>query len=216
MAPRILYLVDTSTVKRLVSLRHTANCPPISFAAPGAKMNAVTDHPNNAQYQSLSKLSGVTAILARLRSKDPLASESSDPGLLLLVNEEIKRLTSQAWVRSLGGQLKGTELVNEVWVKLLGEKNHSQPWASRDHFFNTVALAMQQVIVDHIRRNNAQKRTSNRQRAAIDPAEIPCKTSPKCIILVADALEQLESHNPNAACVVRLKYFGGYNQQEIM
>lgn len=75
---------------------------------------------------------------------------------------------------------------------------------------------MQQVIVDHIRRSKAQKRISDRQRATIDPEDIPSEISPECIAMVADALEELESHDLQAARVVRLKYFGGYTQKEIM
>ncbi len=179
-------------------------------------MSAVIDNRPKVASQKLPLESGVTALLARLRNAIHDTTLSDDPRLMLLVNEEIKRLTNQAWICSIGGKLEKSELVNEVWLKLLAESHHSEPWASREHFFNTVALTMQQVIVDHIRRSKAQKRISDRQRATIDPEEIPSEISPECIAMVADALEELESHDPQAARVVRLKYFGGYTQKEIM
>lgn len=190
--------------------------PDASFLAPGTKMSLAKNHPTNAPSKPLAHESGVTALLARLRNGNRNASLPPDPRLLELVNVEIKRLTNQAWVRSLGGKLEKSDLVNDVWLKLLAESHHSQPWASREHFFNTVALTMQQVIVDHIRRNKAQKRTPDGQRVPIDSSDIPSKPTSEDILLVADALQQLEIYDPHAACVVRLKYFGGYNQQEIV
>ncbi len=179
-------------------------------------MDAVAYDVPDVRMSRLSHLSGVTAILTQLRSSDLATKVAPDPHLMQLVNEEIKRLANQARFRSLGGKLDSSDLVNEVWLKLLGGRAHSQPWASREHFFNTVAVTMQEVIVDHIRRANAKKRISDRKRAIMDPNEIPSNSTCDSVILVADALDQLQLLAPDAALVVRLKYFGGYTQQEIM
>ncbi len=179
-------------------------------------MDSVTTTTSAYHHPQLARESGVTAILTRLRSSHHEPTTELDPRLMQLVNDEIKRLANQAWVRSLGNKLENSDLVNEVWLKLLGARSHSQQWASREHFFNTVALTIQEVVVDHIRRVNAKKRGSDRKRATVEPNEIPNKSTRETVVLVADALDQLQSLAPDAAHVVRLKYFGGYTQQEIM
>lgn len=109
--------------------------------------------------------------------------------------------------------LQPTALVNEVFLKLVGDQPLT--WESRAHFFGTAARAMRQVLVDHARAKAAAKRGGDWARVSLseslgfpDDREIE-------VIELHEALESLANEDPRAAQVVELWFFGGLEQKEI-
>lgn len=149
----------------------------------------------------------VTQLLARWGD-----SEAAREQLLGLVYAELRRLAAS--VMSGGAStptLQPTAVVHEAMIKLLGS---SPSFDNRRHFFATAASAMRQVLVDHFRRKQADKRGGGAIHISLDLADsMPVKEADDLIAL-DEALSQLERLDPQAARIVELRYFAGLSLEE--
>lgn len=153
----------------------------------------------------------VTRLLERLEEGD---RQAVDP-LFRLVYDDLRRLARAAMARENPGHtLQATALVNEAWLKLAGGR---PPAASgREHFLAIAARAMRQVLVDHARRRNAERRGGDRVRVTLAAAEGPGDAHDLDDLLALDrALDQLDAEEPRLRQVVEYRYFAGLNDSEI-
>jgi RNA polymerase sigma factor (TIGR02999 family) len=129
--------------------------------------------------------------------------------LLPLVYEELRRLAAQKLALEKPGQtLDATALVHEAYLRLRG--SHDEPrWDSRGHFFSAAAEAMRRILVDSARRKLRLKRGGDRQQAKIDVAELAVSAPPDELLAIDEALARLAQEDPQAAELVRLRYFAG-------
>lgn len=158
---------------------------------------------------------GVTQLMIKIRNGDNPTCDSQDHQLLQLVQQEVRDIANQAWLRRMGGGLQGSDLVSEVWLKILKGGASKTPWESREHFFNTVAITMQRAILDELEKLDTLKRGRGFERVYIDIQNIPCNCCPSDIAAISEAIENLEAHDPQAAMVVRMKFFLGYELSKI-
>src|SRR5262249_11806611 len=69
--------------------------------------------------------------------------------LMPLVHDELHRLARGYLARERPGHtLQPTALVNEAYLKLVGER--SMKWQSRAHFVGVTAQLMRFILVDHV------------------------------------------------------------------
>ena len=110
------------------------------------------------------------------------------------------------------GSLNTTGLVHEAYVKLAGANLSA---ASKAHFFHIAALAMRQILVDHARYRQSQRR-DHRMAATLDP-ELPGADEAQLIdVLALDAaLARLREDGERLAQVVELHFFAGLSFAEI-
>lgn len=163
----------------------------------------------------LESITCVTDFLDKVCLQGGAAESYTEAPLMDLVYCEMRRIATQSWVRSLGGDLSSTELISEVWVRILNGQKSGDRWKSREHFFNTVARKMQQVIIDRLRELNSQKRGGAFRQIAHDIQNLPNGDSSDIVIKVAETLDELENKYPITAQIVRLKFFSGYTHDEI-
>jgi RNA polymerase sigma factor (TIGR02999 family) len=155
-------------------------------------------------------MSDVTRLLAAATSGDPRAAA----GLLPLVYEELRKLAAARLAEEKPGQtLQATALVHEAYVRLVGGER-PQGWNGRGHFFAAAAEAMRRILVDAARRKQADKHGGDRVR--VDLPEDVADDAGRSDDLVAldEALTRLEGHDPDAARLVKLRYFAGLSHQE--
>jgi len=134
--------------------------------------------------------------------------------LFALVHEELRALARGQMAHERAGHtLQATALVNEAWLKLAGDERHS--FATRRHFFGAAARAMQRVLTDHARRTLAAKRGAGREPLTLTGADLAASTDPQHALELADALEALESEDPRAAEVARLRLYAGIEVAEV-
>jgi RNA polymerase sigma factor (TIGR02999 family) len=155
-------------------------------------------------------MSDVTRILSAIQQGDPHAAEE----LLPLVYEELRRLAAQRLAHEKPGQtLEATALVHEAYLRLM-DGDQTRPWNSRGHFFAAAAEAMRRILVENARRKQAEKHGGGRQRVDL-PADLAGPESRADDLLALDeALSRLEQHDPDAARLVKLRYFAGLTHQE--
>jgi RNA polymerase sigma factor (TIGR02999 family) len=155
-------------------------------------------------------VSDVTRILSAIQQGDPSASGE----LLPLVYDELRKLAAQKLAQETPGQtLEATALVHEAYLRLVGGEQ-AQHWNSKGHFFAAAAEAMRRILIESARRKQADKHGGDRQRIEL-PQELPAPEVPSDDLLALDdALTQLEQHAPDAARLVKLRYFAGLSHQD--
>jgi RNA polymerase sigma factor (TIGR02999 family) len=153
-------------------------------------------------------MSEVTHILDAIEQGDPHAAEQ----LLPLVYDELRRLAAQKLAQEKPGQtLQATALVHEAYLRLVaGERRGSSPpWNSRGHFFAAAAEAMRRILVEQARRKRGPRRGGGRQRVDLDEALSLAEPGSPDLLDLDQALTGLEAHDPQAAQLVKLRYFAG-------
>ena len=146
---------------------------------------------------------------------DPIQPESSSScELLAKVYEELRQLAGAYIARQAGGQtLQPTALVHEAWIRLTASGDRD--WKDRSHFFRTAAQAMRQILVDRARHKSSIKVKGTPgllHPATMDWATI---TPDQRLLLIDDALHQLECEEPESARVVMLRFFAGMTNEEV-
>ena len=134
-----------------------------------------------------------------------------------LVYRELRALAAHRIRRERAGHsLEPTALVNEAFVRLIGQERVA--WQNRSHFFAVAAQAMRRVLVDHARRRAAAKRGSDAARVTLDEAEIAAEVDRggQVDVLELDAaLHRLQHLDPRQTRVVELRFFGGLTTNEV-
>ena len=133
-----------------------------------------------------------------------------------LVYDELRRLAASYLRRERPGQtLQATALVNEAYIRLIGEKAHN--WQNRTHFLAIAALSMRQILVQRARTRKAVKRGGDPQRITLDEQLLPASPQKGEVDVLAldTALEKLAALNERQAKIVELRYFGGLSVEEV-
>jgi RNA polymerase sigma factor (TIGR02999 family) len=152
----------------------------------------------------------VTQILARVRAGEA----DADAELLPLVYEELRGIARGQLARGRGGHtLQATALLHEAWMKL-GDVGRADP-QDRTHFLAIAARTMRQVLVDHARGKNADKRGGSWERVTLDIALDQLQCRELDLVELDDALQQLAAQDPRKARVVELRFFGGLSMAEV-
>lgn len=132
--------------------------------------------------------------------------------LLPLVYDQLRRLAHDQLARERPGHtLSATALVHEAYLRLAGPRD--LPWAGRAHFYAAAAESIRRIVIDHARARAAHIRGGpDARRAALDLASLPDPASDlqaAGFLILDDAIARLESADPDAARVVRLRFFAG-------
>ena len=151
----------------------------------------------------------VTQLLKAMHDGDSAAAEN----LLPLVYAELHRIASAYMRRERDGHtLQATALINEAYLRLVGEDIE---WTNRAHFIGLAAHVMRRVLVDYARQHNAERRAGGLKRVemkdnlAISPERLDE------VLFLDEAMARLAANNPRQARVVELRYFGGLSVDQI-
>ena len=155
-------------------------------------------------------MSEVTRILNAMGQGDPQASEQ----LLPLVYHELRRLAAEKMAQERPGQtLQATALVHEAYLRLV-DTEQPQHWDGRRHFFAAAAEAMRRILVDQARRKQADKHGGGRLRIDLPENLAAQEANSDDLVALDEALSRLERHDPDAARLVKLRYFAGLSHQD--
>jgi RNA polymerase sigma factor (TIGR02999 family) len=132
--------------------------------------------------------------------------------LLPLVYEQLRRAAQRDLAgEPLGQTLSATALVHEAYLKLVGPRD--VPWAGRGHFYAAAAEAMRRILLDHARARNRHGAPPLPLTAIGDVAALSTADSAQ-ILAVDEAFERLERADPEAAAMVRLRFYAGLSVDE--
>ena len=152
----------------------------------------------------------ITQLLAEWQHGDQSALDE----LYSLVYDELHRLARRYMSRERKGHtLQTTALINEAYVRLVGQKNVH--WANRSHFFAISAQIMRRILIDHARRHAYAKRGGGAQQVSLEEAAVVTPDQSGELLRLDEALKSLAEMDPRRSQVVELRYFGGLNNEEI-
>ncbi len=135
--------------------------------------------------------------------------------LVPLVYEELRRLADRYLRDERSAMtLQPTAIVHEAYLRLVAQR--LQDWESRAHFFGVAAHLMRQILVDHARRNKSAKRGGGAEKIPLQEALDGTPASPSTSIeQLDDALTALAAFDERKAKVIELRYFGGFDLEEV-
>lgn len=152
----------------------------------------------------------ITDLLQAWAQGDQGASEK----LMAVVIEELRRL-ARGYLRHerAGHTLETTALVNEAYIKLVGQ-NHIH-WQNRSHFFAIAAQCMRRILLDYAKMRRRQKRGGVAQQVELSEVVLMSAEKSEELLALDDALKKLATADERKGQIVELRYFGGYNIAEI-
>ena len=153
----------------------------------------------------------ITQLLARWAGGDASALEA----LIPFVENELRALArSHMSAERRDHTLQPTALVNEVYLKLVGQR-HVQ-WENRRQFYAFAAQLMRRILVDHARSKRRAKRGGpSAFEVPLDSVELADESRPEQALVVDEALTKLEGVDRTAARVAELRIFAGLTHDEI-
>jgi RNA polymerase sigma factor (TIGR02999 family) len=156
-------------------------------------------------------MSQLTELLGQLQAGDRRARDA----LFAAAYTELQRL-ARSRLRDGGRStlLDTTCLVHEAYLRFVsaGELRAED----RRAFFAYASQVMRSVIVNSVRERVAQKRGGDWLPLTLSTQlAVNVDDDEEMILKVHEALEALERADPRLAQVAQMRYFGGYNEQEI-
>jgi RNA polymerase sigma-70 factor, ECF subfamily len=131
--------------------------------------------------------------------------------LMPLVYDQLRKLASRCLASERPGHtLRATALVNEAYLRLV---DSGTDFNDRVHFFAVAARLLRQILVDHARSQNRQKRGAGVHNLTLDEAIMVAPSQPGLVEL-DEALERLAAVDRRKSEVVELLYFGGLTYDE--
>jgi RNA polymerase sigma factor (TIGR02999 family) len=152
----------------------------------------------------------VTQILSAIERGDTCAAEQ----LLPIVYGELRQLAALRLAHEQPGQtLQATALVHEAYLRLVGG-DRPQQWSGRGHFFAAAAEAMRRILVENARRKKRVRHGGGLGRVDLIEGDVAAPTDDEQILLLDEALTRLAEVRPQAAELVKLRFFSGLTEEE--
>lgn len=155
--------------------------------------------------------SDIERILVAVRRGDAGAVDD----LFKLVYQELRVLARRQIGRLNPGQtVTPTVLVHEIYLRFA--ERSAPAVLDRQHFIALAACAMRRVIIDHLRRKQANKRDGGPPLRIEAPDLGASDASLDADVLALDkALMDLEALDERQAKIVEMRFFGGMSIEEI-
>jgi RNA polymerase sigma factor (TIGR02999 family) len=148
----------------------------------------------------------VTGLLNKWRE----GSREAEEELFTLVTPNLRRLAHYLMKGERQGHtLQATELVDQVYFRLVGAKNRD--WQNRAHFFAIAGRAMRRHLIDHARGRPDAEFVALEEIKNFVPAE---SAKLDLAVNVDRLLDRLAKIKPEWCSVVELKFFLGLTDEE--
>ena len=134
--------------------------------------------------------------------------------LVPVIYKELHRISTSFLRRErVGHTLQATALVNEAYLKLVGQNKST--WQSRAHFLSVAAQIMRRILINHWKERNALKRGGDVINITLDEALAGFEQGKFDPLTLNEALEKLAERDPRKSRLVELKFFGGLKEEEL-
>ena len=133
--------------------------------------------------------------------------------LLPLVYGELRRLAANRLAQEKPGQtLQPTALVHEAYLRLI--RDADRKYVDSKHFYCAAATAMRRILIEEVRRKGRVKHGGLLERVEITETALVSASLPEELLALDDSLDRLTAFEPDAACLVELRYFAGMSHCE--
>jgi RNA polymerase sigma factor (TIGR02999 family) len=156
----------------------------------------------------------VDAALTTLIASAEQGDRAAKDRLFSTLYDELHRMARRELAkRGAGVTLGATTLLHEAYLDISDREGATFP--DRNRFMGYAARAMRGLIVDYARRRQAQKRGGEFEITSISTDVAGPVADADELILVSNALDELETTDARLARIVDLKFFGGFSFVEI-
>lgn len=132
--------------------------------------------------------------------------------LMPLVYDELRRLAGKYMRRERADHtLQTSALINEAYIRLI---DVNVPWQGRAHFVGIAARLMRQILVDHARARQSDKRGGGQHHVSLSEVAGVGREAATDVIALHDALTRLAALDPQQSRVIELRFFGGLTTEE--
>ena len=151
----------------------------------------------------------ITILLHKFTAGDKSAIDRLVP----LLYPELKKL-ARSYMRNenAGHTLQPTALVHQAYIKLV--KQDQPDFRNRAHFLGLAAHVMRQILIDHARIRNAEKRGGGAAKLSLEAVDIASADRPVLILALDDALTELARTDPLKGELIEMRFFGGLTAEE--
>jgi len=115
--------------------------------------------------------------------------------------------------RPAGGQFNTTALVHEAYLKLIDQS--AVEWNDQAHFQALSARVMRQILIDHFRKQQAEKRGGGQATLSLEEGAIPVDERGDVMLALDEALHKLSERDARKGQIVMYRFFGGMTQRAI-
>lgn len=131
-----------------------------------------------------------------------------------LIYAELKKIAGNYLARErVNHTLQPTALVHDAYLKLVDKDRIN--WQNRAHFIGVAATVMRQLLIDHARKHNAEKRGGNQENVELEESiVIVADNKSMDLIRLDQALKDLAEVDEFKSRLVELRYFGGLSVEE--
>ena len=160
----------------------------------------------------LAERNDLTELLAAVQDGRKGATDRLFEAVYLELRELARRRMKD---EPAGHTLQATALVHEAYLRLVSAPDS---WQNRWHFFAAAAQSMRRILIDRARRVQRLKHGGGQAREdpeVLDAIAIPENLSPDDVLILDEALTDLEKRDARMAEVVKLRFFAGLEFDEV-
>ena len=133
--------------------------------------------------------------------------------LLPLVHDRLRAIAARRMEGERAGHtLQATALVNEAYLRLVGEERLS--WSSKSRFYAAAAEAMRRILIDHARSKGRAKRGGGARGLPLDVLDLATRDDVEEILSVDEAVCRLEETDQRMGAIVKLRFYAGLSELE--
>lgn len=151
--------------------------------------------------------SDIASLLKAWQQGDAVAQNT----LFEMLYVELGRISAALLNKEGGISLSTGDLVNEAALRLINLNKIE--WQDKTHFLALSAKVMRQVLIDHSRKKMAHKRHHQKVTLLTNMAE--SRTESVDLQHLEEALQELQSIDPERVRIVEMRYYGGLSLQQI-
>jgi RNA polymerase sigma factor (TIGR02999 family) len=157
-------------------------------------------------------LASEPSLIALMESVDRGSKEATD-ALFSALYSELRRLAKYELARhGAPMSLGATTLLHKAYIEIADK--HGTSFPDRNRFMGYAARVMRCIIIDHVRRHQAQKRGGQFEITSFS-TEIEDAVDHHELIRISEALDELSKAEPLLSELVDLKFFCGFTFAEI-
>jgi RNA polymerase sigma factor (TIGR02999 family) len=133
--------------------------------------------------------------------------------LMPVVYDELKKL-AKSYLRKERSDhtLQPTALVHEAFLRLIDQ--NSVQWQNRAHFFGVAAQMMRRILTNYAIARKTDKRGGKSQHLSLEDVTGLAEHRDLDLVLLDQALSDLESLDPRQSKIVELRFFSGLSIEE--
>ncbi len=147
--------------------------------------------------------SRVTQLLLEVQE----GSEEAYNELFPLIYEELKKMAFSRLQQERDDlTISKTELVHEVYLKMI--KQDKVEFENRNHFMAISSRCMRQILIDHARKRQAEKRGGEKEELTYIDELFKVKEQAKKFTEIDKKIDELAELNERLSKIVEMRFFG--------